>query len=58
MTGVGAPYDIPQKPELILDTRRLSPGEAADQVIALLDAAFGFQPNEGGGVQKTVAPVG
>ena len=48
MTGVGAPYDIPDQPELILDTRRLSPGEAADQVIALLDAAFGFQPGDGG----------
>ena len=47
MTGVGAPYDIPGKPELVLDTRQLSPGEAADCVMALLEAALGFQSGEG-----------
>ena len=57
MTGVSAPYDIPEKPELILDTRRLSPGEAADQVVALLDATFGFQPGEGGGDQDAAVPA-
>ena len=57
MTGVSAPYDIPGKPELILDTRRRSPGEAADQVIALLDATFGFQSGEGGGDQNAAVPA-
>ncbi|MEY4556145.1 MAG: hypothetical protein RL093_1264, partial [Pseudomonadota bacterium] len=43
--------------ELILDTRRLSPGEAADQVIALLDATFGFQSDDDGGDQNAAAPA-
>ncbi len=57
MTGVSAPYDIPGKPELILDTRQLSPGEAADRVMALLEAALGSQSGQGGTDQNAAVPA-
>ncbi|MCC7487964.1 MAG: adenylyl-sulfate kinase [Burkholderiales bacterium] len=35
-TGVSAPYEAPEHPELLLDTGALAPGECAGRVIALL----------------------
>lgn len=37
-TGIGAAYEVPQRPALRLDTAALSPAEAADRVLALLQA--------------------
>lgn len=37
-TGIDSPYEAPIDPELVLDTDALSPDEAADQVIALINA--------------------
>lgn len=37
-TGIDSPYEAPINPELVLDTDALSPDEAADQVIALINA--------------------
>jgi bifunctional enzyme CysN/CysC len=37
-TGIDSPYEPPEQPELRLDTTALTPDEAADSVIALLDA--------------------
>jgi adenylyl-sulfate kinase len=37
-TGIDSPYEAPLNPELVLDTDKLSPDEAADQVIAFIDA--------------------
>ena len=35
-TGIDAPYEEPESPELVLDTSQLTPEESADRVIALL----------------------
>lgn len=35
-TGIDSPYEAPENPELRLDTRELSPDQAAERVIALL----------------------
>lgn len=37
MTGVGAPYEPPDAPELVLDTERESLGESIDKVLKFLD---------------------
>lgn len=37
-TGIDSPYEAPIDPELVLDTDALSPDEAAEQVIALIEA--------------------
>lgn len=37
-TGVNAPYDEPEKPELVLDTEKLGPEEAANEVVKQIDA--------------------
>jgi adenylyl-sulfate kinase len=36
-TGVSAPYEVPESPELRIDTTTSSPDESADQVIACLE---------------------
>lgn len=35
-TGIDSAYEVPEAPELVLDTTRCTPGEAAEQVIQLL----------------------
>ncbi len=35
-TGISSPYEPPERPELVLDSNRLSPPELAQQVIELL----------------------
>ena len=37
-TGIDSPYEPPESPDLRLDTTRLSPDEAADEVVRLLRA--------------------
>lgn len=37
-TGIDSPYEAPLNPELVLDTDKLSPDEAADQVITVIEA--------------------
>jgi adenylylsulfate kinase len=37
-TGISSPYEAPQKPELVLETGRLSLAESVAQVLALLEA--------------------
>jgi bifunctional enzyme CysN/CysC len=36
-TGIDSPYQPPESPELRIDTARMSPEQAADAIIALLD---------------------
>ncbi len=38
-TGLDSPYEPPENPELEIDTTRLSPEEAAERIVALLQAA-------------------
>ena len=38
-TGIDAPYEPPDQPEVRIDTTSLSPAEAADRVIAVLAEA-------------------
>ena len=35
-TGIDSPYEAPEKPELRIDTMRVSPEEAADMIIEAL----------------------
>ncbi|OBI84373.1 adenylyl-sulfate kinase [Mycobacterium sp. E740] len=44
LTGVDAPYEPPENPDLVLDTTGADIGELVKQVIALLDAKRGTQP--------------
>ncbi|HXV36542.1 MAG TPA: adenylyl-sulfate kinase [Myxococcota bacterium] len=37
-TGISAPYEAPERPELVLDTNRQSVEESVDQLIEYLDA--------------------
>jgi adenylylsulfate kinase len=37
-TGVNDPYEAPENPDLVVDTDKLSPEQAADSVIELLEA--------------------
>jgi len=37
-TGIDSPYERPENPELTIDTTRQSPEQAADAIIAYLDA--------------------
>jgi bifunctional enzyme CysN/CysC len=36
-TGIDSPYEAPERPELLIDAGALSPEEAADRVVALLE---------------------
>jgi adenylylsulfate kinase len=36
LTGVDDPYDIPEEPELVIETHRQTPAESADALYALL----------------------
>ena len=38
-TGVSAPYEAPEAPEMIIDTDRQSPNEAVEAVVAWLTAS-------------------
>jgi len=44
LTGVGSAYDRPARPDLTLDTQLLSPDEAADRVVGLIDTVFEIPP--------------
>jgi bifunctional enzyme CysN/CysC len=37
-TGIDSPYEVPENPELIIDTSRTTPELAADMVVAFLEA--------------------
>jgi adenylylsulfate kinase-like enzyme len=39
LTGVDAPYEEPDEPALVLDTEELTPAEAAERVLRLLEDA-------------------
>ena len=39
-TGVDSPYEAPEDPEIRIDTTRVSPEEAAEQIFAWLEGAF------------------
>ncbi len=47
-TGISAPYEAPESPELILDTNRQSVEESAGQLIEYLDAKGYLAPAPGG----------
>ena len=49
-TGIDSPYEPPERPELALDTARLSAGEAAERVLAALAGA-------GAGALSPAAPA-
>ena|SRR5687768_5248930 len=38
-TGIDDPYEAPDKPELVLDTERLSPDESANAIVNYLDGS-------------------
>lgn len=44
-TGVSDPYEAPENPEIRIDTRELSPGQAADRIIERLEQ-LGFLERE------------
>jgi sulfate adenylyltransferase len=37
-TGISDPYEVPEAPEMAIDTRRMSPDEAAHRVIVKLES--------------------
>lgn len=37
-TGISAPYEAPERPELVLDTNRQTVGESVDQLVSFLEA--------------------
>ena len=37
-TGIDSPYEIPEKPELRIDTTSMTPDAAAERVVAFLQA--------------------
>ena len=39
-TGIDSPYEPPLKPEVVLDTDKLNPEQAAEQVITFIEAKF------------------
>jgi sulfate adenylyltransferase len=41
MTGIDDPYDVPEKPEIVIDTRTLTPQLAAQRVVVSLES-MGF----------------
>lgn len=38
-TGLDAPYEHPEKPELVIDTARLTPPEAVEKIVQMLNAS-------------------
>jgi adenylylsulfate kinase len=36
-TGIDDPYEAPEKPEMVIDTEKLKPEEAAEKILAYLD---------------------
>ncbi len=48
-TGISAPYEEPENPDLVVDTERLDLDEAARRVLALLEREIiSIRPGEGG----------
>jgi bifunctional enzyme CysN/CysC len=39
-TGVDSPYEAPENPEIRIDTTKLSPEQAAEEIFAWLDGGF------------------
>jgi len=39
--GVGVPYEVPQSPELAVDTSKLRPGESAEHIVKYVMVRFG-----------------
>ena len=37
-TGISSPYEVPENPEITVDTEKLSPEKAADEIVAYLTA--------------------
>jgi adenylylsulfate kinase len=44
-TGISAPYEAPEAPELVVDTARYEVEQSADQVIAFLEETGYLQPS-------------
>ncbi|MDP6804642.1 MAG: adenylyl-sulfate kinase [Rhodospirillales bacterium] len=42
-TGISAPYEIPEDPELIVDTGRHTISDCLEQLVAYTERAFGFE---------------
>ena len=36
-TGIDDPYEAPEKPEIVIETERIKPEEAAKQILAHLE---------------------
>jgi adenylylsulfate kinase len=36
-TGIDDPYEAPEKPEILIETEKLDPADAATQILAHLD---------------------
>jgi adenylyl-sulfate kinase len=45
MTGVDDPYEPPERPEIVVDAVRMSPGESADHILRELER-LGWLPDE------------
>ena len=43
-TGIDSPYEAPEQPEIHIDTTRLTPAEAALEIVACLTAAGMLAP--------------
>ncbi|RMF12695.1 MAG: sulfate adenylyltransferase subunit CysN [Alphaproteobacteria bacterium] len=44
-TGIDSPYEPPEQAEMVIDTTRLAPEEAAERIVALLDEAGRLRSN-------------
>ncbi|MBS0393863.1 MAG: adenylyl-sulfate kinase, partial [Proteobacteria bacterium] len=43
-TGIDSPYEVPEAPEIRVDTTAVSPAEAAERIVAFLDRAGVLSP--------------
>ena len=44
-TGIDSPYEVPERPEIHIDTVALSPDEAAERIVAYIAAAGALTPS-------------
>jgi len=47
-TGVDSPYEVPERPEIRIDTQHVSPEQAADQIVAHITSAGVLTPEPRG----------
>ncbi|MDR6534222.1 adenylylsulfate kinase-like enzyme, partial [Caulobacter rhizosphaerae] len=42
-TGIDSPYEAPEHPELVIDTTRMDPVQAAERIVAWLEGEIDYE---------------